>query len=97
MASLVYHPVLLLLSNTLLLCTQTSICTLPVTSCLAERSFSGLKRTKTAFRSSMATQRLTNLSLLSIHRDILVDIQAAIDEFSRRHPRRLQLTDILAD
>ena len=31
------------------------LCTLPVTSCTAERSFSTLKRTKTPFRSSMTT------------------------------------------
>lgn len=58
------------------------LCTLPVTSCSAERSFSTLKRTKTPFRSSMSTERLTNLSLLSIHRDIDIDISEAVDEFS---------------
>ena len=67
------------------------MCTLPVTSCSAERSFSGLKRIKTPLRSSMVTERLTGLTLLHIHRDIPVDISAATDEFARRHPRRLQL------
>ena len=75
----------------------TILCTLPVTSCSAEISFSGLKRIKTPLRSSMVTERLTGLTLLHIHRDISVDISAAIDEFARRHPRRLQLTNILAD
>ena len=65
--------------------------TLPVTSCSAERSFSSLKRIKTPFRSSMTTQRLTGLTLLTVHRDIPVDVAEAIDEFSRRHPRRLQM------
>ena len=32
------------------------LCTLPVTGCSAERSFSGLKRIKTAIRSSMTTE-----------------------------------------
>ena len=73
------------------------LCTLPVTSCSAERSFSGLKRIKTAFRSSMTTQRLTGLTLLTVHRDIPVDIPTAVDEFSRRHPRRLQMQAILND
>ena len=59
---------------------------LPVTNCSTERSFSGLKRIKTLLRSSMVT--LTGLILLHIHRDIPVDISAAIDEFARRHPRR---------
>ena len=75
----------------------TILCTLPVTSCSAERSFSGLKRIKTAFRSSMTTQRLTALMLLTLHPDIPVDIPAAVDEFCRRQPRRLQLLDILND
>ena len=73
------------------------MCTLPVTSCSAERSFNGLKRIKTPFRSTMITERLTELTLLHIHRDIPVDICAAIDEFARRHPMMLQLTNILAN
>ena len=71
------------------------LCTLPVTTCSAERFFSSLKRIKTAFRSSMTTTRLTGLALLTVHRDIPVDIPAAIDEFCRRHPRRLQMVNIL--
>ena len=58
-------------------------------------SFSGLKRIKTAVRSSMTTERLTGLSLLHIHRDIPVNIDVAIDEFCRRHPRRMQMVDLL--
>ena len=73
------------------------LCTLPVTSCSAERSFSGLKRIKTALRSSMGTERLTGLSLLHLHHDIPVDISAAIDEFARCHPRRLQMANIFQD
>ena len=73
------------------------LCTLPVTSCSAERSFSGLKRIKTNIRSSMGTERLTGLSLLHLHYDIPVDISEAIDEFARCHPRRLQMSNILAD
>ncbi len=37
-------------------------------SCSAERSFSGLKRIKTAFRSSMTNHRLSRLTLLHVHR-----------------------------
>lgn len=73
------------------------LCTLPVTSCSAERSFSGLKRIKSAIRSSMTTERLSGLTLLHLHRDIPIDIQTAIDEFSRRHPRQLQMSNILDD
>ena len=60
------------------------LCTLLVTSCTAERSFSAVKRIKTALRASMATRRLTALSLLHVHRD----------EFARRHPRRLRMANI---
>ena len=30
--------------------------------------------------------RLSGLTLLHVHRDITVDIEAAVDEFARRHP-----------
>ena len=69
----------------------TVVCTLPVTSCSAERSFSGLKRIKTVFRSSMGNERLSSLALLHIHQDIPVNVEEVIDEFARRHPRRIQL------
>ena len=72
------------------------LCTLPVTSCSAERSISGLKRIKTASRSSMTTQRLYGLTLLHVHRDLPIDIEAAVDEFSRHHPRRMQMVHILS-
>ena len=73
------------------------LCTLPVTSCSSERSFSGLKRIKTALRSNMGNQRLTGLSLLHLHHDIPVDTSAVIDDFSCRYPRRMKLTNILED
>ena len=73
------------------------LCTLPVTSCTAERSFSSLKRNKTPFRSSMTTQRLTGLTLLAVHRDTPLNIEEAIDEFSRRHPLRLRMVNVLED
>ena len=73
------------------------LCTLPITSCSAERSFSGLKRIKSILRSFMTTERLTGLSLLHLHHDIPIDIEAAIDEFCRRHPRRLKMANILSD
>ena len=72
-------------------------CTFPVTSCSAERSSSAVKRIKTALRSSVGTARLTGLALLHLHRDIPLEISKVIDEFARRDPRRLQMTDILAD
>ena len=63
----------------------TVLCTLPVTSCTAERSFSGLKRVTTPLRSNMTNECLSSLTLLHIHHDIPVVIEEVIDEFSRRH------------
>ena len=71
------------------------LCTLPVTSCSAERSFSAVKRIKTALRLSIGTERLTGLALLHIHRDIPLEISDVIDEFARRQPRRLQTSNII--
>ena len=51
--------------------------TLPVGSCSCERSFSGLRRLKTWSRTSMATDRLTALALLYVHRNspVVTDVQ----------------------
>lgn len=73
------------------------LCTLPITSCSAERSFSGLKRIKTTLRSTMGNERLTSLALLHLHQDIDVNVSEVIDEFARVHPRRMELRNILED
>ena len=73
------------------------LCTLPVTSCTAERSFSALKRVKTSLRSMMGNERMSSLSLLHVHQDTDINIEEVIEEFARRHPRRLQLANILSD
>ena len=72
------------------------LCTLPVTSCSAERSFSGLKHVKTSLRSTMGNNRLSSLSMLYIHRDIDISLPEVIEEFARRYPRRLQLANIFS-
>ena len=73
------------------------LCTLPVTSCSAERSFSGLKRIKTPLRSTMGNERLSSLALLHVHRDIDINVEDIdVVEFNRRHPCRLQLANILS-
>ena len=73
------------------------LCTLPVRSCSAERSFSELRRIKTPFWSAMTTARLSGLTLLYVHCDIAVDISASADEFTRRHQRQMQMAEILED
>ena len=69
-------------------------CTLPVTSCSSERSFSTLKRIKTYLRSTCGNERLTSLALMHIHRDVPVSSQEMVDKFTRLHPRRLKLMNI---
>jgi hypothetical protein len=47
-----------------------------------------MKRIKTDLRSAMGEKRLNGLALLSVHRDLKVDIDAIIDNFAML-PRRL--------
>ena len=63
--------------------------TICVSTAKCERSFSALKRIKTYLRSSMSEQRLTDMAILSIERDladslILNDI---VEEFAKQHRR----------
>eukprot|EP00102_Acyrthosiphon_pisum_P024143 XP_016661353.1 PREDICTED: 52 kDa repressor of the inhibitor of the protein kinase-like [Acyrthosiphon pisum] len=63
-------------------------CTLPVSTATPERSFSTLKRLKSYLRSTMNEDRLNGLALMSIHRDIPIDVDAIIDEMALT-PRKL--------
>lgn len=71
------------------------LATLPVTTCSCERSISALRRLKSYLRSTMKQDRLNALALLHVHRGIHVSSEGIIDEFARRHPRRMRLIDIL--
>ena len=73
------------------------LATIPVTSCTCERSISALRRLKTYTRSTMGAERLNGLALLHTQYKMEIDINTIIGIFSRRYPRRLQLTDILKD
>ena len=70
-------------------------CTQSVTSVEYERSISSLRFLKTYLRSCMGEARLNGLAMLYIHRDIACDVDAVVDEFARRNPRRLQLCNPL--
>lgn len=61
--------------------------TLPVTTASSERSFSALKYIKNCLRSTMGNDRLNGLSHLYINRDIKLDYDAVIDEFSVENSR----------
>ena len=59
------------------------ILTSPVSSCSAERSFSGLRRLKTYPRSRMTQERSNAIALMNTHKDILscLDIDNLVDNF----------------
>ena len=73
------------------------LCTLPVTSEKSEGSFSSLKRLKTFLRSTMTTERQSDLAMMNIHYGRAIDIDEIINIFATRHPRRLLIKDILKD
>ena len=66
------------------------ILTIPVTTCTAERSFSGLRRLKTYLRSTMSQSRLNHVAVLNVHRELLdkTDIDAVMNDFIDRCPVR---------
>jgi hypothetical protein len=63
--------------------------TLPVTTASVERSFSNLRRLKSYLRNRTGEERLTGLALMTIHRNIPVDIENVIEIYAKRN-RRLQ-------
>ena len=77
-------------------CVLRIFCTLPVTTAECERSVSVLRRLKTYLRSSMGQERLSSLALLHINQSMTIDFDAVINSFSRKHPRRMILKDILS-
>ena len=54
------------------------LATHPMSSASNERSFLTLKRKETYLRNSVCEARLNGLAMLSIHRDIEVDVQTVI-------------------
>ena len=62
----------------------------PVTSCECEHSISKLRLLR-SLRSTMTEERLNGLALISVHRDVYLDLDILLNEFVRMHPRRLKL------
>ena len=65
---------------------------IPATSCSAGRSFSGLRRLKTYFRSTMGQQRVSNIALINTEREyansvVKKDMDRIIYIFGRRNGR----------
>jgi hypothetical protein len=63
--------------------------TIGVTSATAERSFSSLRRMKTYLRSTMTQDRLSNLALLYIEREVSGQLRDNLDtlvvKFGEKH------------
>ena len=75
------------------------LCTLGVTSCECERSISALKRLKTYLRSTMLEDRMNGLAMLHIHHGRKLDRldeDAIITMFAQKHPRRMELINIVS-
>ena len=64
--------------------------TMPVIVASAERSFSKLKLLKSYLRSSMSQERLNDLSILCIEKNMLenIDVDTIINDFVSRNARR---------
>ena len=71
------------------------LATIPITTCQCERCISRLMIIKTYMRSTMTEERLNGLALLSIHRDIDLNMDDIINRFARKNERRMSLINIL--
>ena len=57
------------------------LCTLPITACEAERTFSALARIKDKFRSTMGEERAEGLLLVHVHKSVHVTKQQVVDGY----------------
>jgi hypothetical protein len=64
--------------------------TVPVTIASAERSFLKLKLLKNYLRSTMSQERLNDLAMCTIEKDILdtIDLNTILDDFTSRNARK---------
>ncbi|CAM1304643.1 Uncharacterised protein r2_g1450 [Pycnogonum litorale] len=65
------------------------LCTLPVTSCECERSFSTLRRLNNYNRCTMASERLSSLALMSIHYDHKISKADVIKAYCSKNTRKM--------
>jgi hypothetical protein len=67
----------------------TVLITIPVSSASSERSFSAFPLVNNCLRATMGDERLSNLSLLHIHRTRNLSLEDVINKFAVRKNRRL--------
>ncbi len=70
-------------------------CTLPVTSCEAERSF--VRLTMNHLRSTMTEERLAALTLLHLHKDVEICPNEVVKTYISQHTRRMFKGSIIFD
>ncbi len=70
-------------------------CISPIGSCEAERSASGIRRLKTAYRSTMSSERESNLNLIQMQQVTMIDVDEVLNMFIDRNPRRLFQKSVL--
>jgi len=63
--------------------------TMPATSASCERSFSSMRRIKSYMRSTMKGERLSDLGILHIHREIDVNVDVVINKFASVKCRKI--------
>ncbi len=59
--------------------------TMPVSSTTCERTFSRLKLIKTFARNKMGDGRLSDMAILTIEREIMIDLDQKVEQFSKKH------------
>ena len=72
---------------------------MPATNATSERSFSALRRVKNYLRSTMTQQRLNNLMVLHVHKDITdqIELKAVATEFVADSEHRLNIFENLSN
>ena len=75
------------------------ILVMPATNSTSERSFSALRRVKTYLRSTMGQQRLNDLLLLHVHKEITdsLNLKEVINNFVTDSEHRLQIFGKFSD
>lgn len=66
---------------------------MPATNATSERSFSALRQVKTYLRNTMSQQRMNNLMLLHVHKDIVdsLDLKCVANDFVADSKHRLKI------
>ena len=69
------------------------ILVLPATNATSERSFSAMKRIKSYLRSTMGQERLNNLMVLHVHKELVdkIELSEIGNDFINKCPRRQEV------